>query len=114
MSEAQPQTLAVPSATGRAAMGTARFMFLALGALAFLLILLGAWWIFRHIPTIGTGKPAIGWSIDALASVSASPLITTHPARGREEGWLFGGPVLGRLSRPWCWRSAVTMAARSA
>lgn len=96
MSEVRPQTLSVLNATGRAAMGTARFMFLALGALVFLVILLVAWWIFRHIPTIGTGRPAISWSIDALASVSASPLITTHPTRGREEGWLFGGPGTGQ------------------
>lgn len=88
--------MSVLGATGRVAMGTARFLFLALGALVFLLVLLVAWWISRHVPTIGTGKPAIAWGVEALAAVGASPLVATHPSRGREEGWLFGGPGTGQ------------------
>ncbi|SEG75987.1 hypothetical protein [Bosea lathyri] len=88
--------MSIIGATGRVAMGTARFFFLFLGALVFLLVLLVGWWLSRNVSTISNGQPTISWAVEPLASGRAAPLIATHPARGREEGWLFGGPGTGQ------------------
>lgn len=94
MSRDTPRATAVLGATASVAMGTARFLFLALGAAVFLLILLVAWWLFGKMPTVSRGSPAISWSLES-AGTAGSPLVATHPTRGREEGWQFGGPGTG-------------------
>lgn len=86
-----PRAMAVIGATGTAALGVARFLFLALGAAVFLLILLVAWWVYGKLPSIGRGQPAFSWAIEP-ADMRGAPLVATHPTRGREEGWQFGGP----------------------
>ncbi len=94
MSGDAPRTMAVLGATGSAALGVVRFLFLALGAAVFLVILLVAWWLYGKVPTISRDRPAIAWAVEP-AGVAGSPLVATHPTRGREEGWQFGGPGTG-------------------
>lgn len=94
MSTDAPRAMAVIGATGSAALSLARFLFLALGAAVFLLILLLAWWLSGKLPSIGRGQPAFSWTIEP-ADMRGAPLVATHPTRGREEGWQFGGPGTG-------------------
>lgn len=96
MSDTRTQAMTVLGATGRLAMGTARFFFLALGAGVFLMVLIVAWWISGWVPTVTRGKPAMNWPVEPLASVKAAPITATHPTRGREEGLLFGGAATGQ------------------
>jgi hypothetical protein len=94
MSTDAPRAMAVIGATGSAALSLARFLFLALGAAVFLLILLLAWWLSGKLPSVGRGQPAFSWTIEP-ADMRGAPLVATHPTRGREEGWQFGGPGTG-------------------
>ncbi|HEV2555796.1 MAG TPA: hypothetical protein VGV17_18745 [Bosea sp. (in: a-proteobacteria)] len=91
MSADAPRATAIIGATGTAALGVARFLFLALGTAVFLLILLVAWWLYGKLPSIGRGQPAFSWAIEPPGT-QGTPLVATHPTRGREEGWQFGGP----------------------
>lgn len=94
MTAEAPRAMAVIEATGTAALGVARFLFLALGAAVFLLILLLAWWLYGKMPAIGRGQTAFSWAIEP-SGLRGTPLVATHPTRGREEGWQFGGPGTG-------------------
>lgn len=94
MSADAPRAMAVIGATGSAALGLARFLFLALGAMVFLLVLLVAWWVYGKLPKFSRDRPVISWAVEP-SSTAGSPLVATHPTRGREEGWQFGGPGTG-------------------
>ncbi len=84
--------MAALGTTGRVAMGTARFLFLALGAGVFLVVLLVIWWASSFVPTISHAAPSFTWTPEQLAMTKATPVTATHPFRGREQGWQFGGP----------------------
>ena len=94
MSDARSPTLAALDATGRVAMGTARFLFLALGAGVFLAVLLVGWWISGFVPTISRGAPAFTWLPEQLAMTKSTSVTATNPFRGREQGLQFGGSRL--------------------
>ena len=92
MSDTRSQAFTALGATGRVAMGTARFLFLALGASVFLAILLVGWWLSGFVPTISHGAPAFTWAPEQLAMTKATSVTATSPFRGREQGLQFGGP----------------------
>ena len=92
MSDTRSQTITALGATGRVAMGTARFLFLALGAGVFLAVLLVGWWLSGFVPTISHGTPAFTWTPEQIAMTKATSVTATSPFRGREQGWQFGGP----------------------